>query len=261
MPPQQPDATGTVRRDWIIRFGLGALVALLAALVGPYSTYERFSLVERLVYWGGMIMVLIAPAVLLRAAVWRLLKGSPVTLDLISAVVIAAVIAPPIWAFNLFVMGFDVHRPLVLAEHMAIGLLICLMPVVLRAYMRAAQASSGGARDAAPTPARRDEPAFLRRLDPDKRGEVWRVSANGHHLDVLTSMGESRVRLRFSDALQELEGLDGTMVHRSHWVAHSAIREIVQDGRRHRIVLQCGIDIPVSQTRAEALRAAGVLTD
>lgn len=253
------------RRDWTIRFGIALLTSLIVSLLGPFSTYERFSFLERLVYWGGMTFCLIVPAVAVRAFVLRVMDGSPLVLDAVAAVAISLTIAPPIWAFNLFVMDFDVHRPMALAEHFAIGLLICFIPVVVRAYMRETQADATP--DAVPATAQdpdltgEDASPFLRRLDPDKCGEVWRVSADNHQVAVFTSMGESRVRLRFSDAVQELDGMAGSVVHRSHWVAYSAIREVVQDGRKHKIILHCGTEIPVSQAHADALREAGFLRE
>lgn len=219
-------------------------------------------------YWGGMILILIVPAVWVRAAVLRVVKGSALVLDLIAAVAIAVVIAPPIWAFNAFVMGFDVHKPGALAEHLASGLLICLVPAGLRHYVRQMRDEVGAEAAPGTRPAPEDapdrsveaaeEPVFLRRLDPDRRGAVWRVSADDHQLAVSTSMGESRIRLRFSDAVRELEAFDGTLVHRSHWVAHAAIRAVVPDGRRHRVVLHDGTEVPVSQNRLPLLRAAGI---
>ena len=263
MTSREFTATEQTRRDWTIRLGIALLAAVIVALLGPFSTYERFTVVERLVYWGGLIFVLIWPAVVVRTWVLRLLKGPPLRLDIIAAVAIALLFAPPIWAFNVFVMRFDVHRPTALAEHLVISLLICFVPVALRHYLRVVRTETmaAGEIDQGAAPSTVEDPAFLRRLDPDKRGDIWHVSADDHQLAVYTSAGESRIRMRFSDALHELEELDGIKVHRSHWVAYSAIRSVVQEGRRHKIVLQCGTEIPVSQNRADALRQAGFLAD
>ncbi|WP_461428546.1 LytTR family DNA-binding domain-containing protein [Gymnodinialimonas sp.] len=158
-------------------------------------------------------------------------------------------------------MGFDLATPLFFLEHIAIALLVCLVPVALRAYARMymdeirAEAGSAVIEQPVMTEA---QTAFLRRLDPDKRGYVMRVSADNHQVDVWTDRGGSKLRLRFGDALEELTDFDGTRIHRSHWVAYDSIVAIVPDGRRHTVRLSCGSELPVSQNGLRALQEAGV---
>jgi hypothetical protein len=104
-------------------------------------------------------------------------------------------------------------------------------------------------------------PAFLRRLDPALGHEVVSVSADDHYLLVQTECGEGRVLMRFRDALDELAELEGLQIHRSHWVAEGAVARVIQRGRRHMAVLQCGAELPVSQSYLPDLRRTGVVID
>ena len=256
-----PDVT---REEWGIRLRTAAVASVIMALIGPFTTYEMFTFAERLLYWGGLILGLFVPACLIRKTVFNLIPGPEPRIDFVAAAVISIVIGPSVWAFNLFVMGFDVGDVQGLVEHVGICLLACLVPVALRIYMRAIARVPDRESEkinSEQTVARDDTHVFLRRLDPDKRGVLSRVSAADHQLVVCTENGESRLRMRFSDALKELADLPGSRIHRSHWVAHDAISSVNPDGRRYSVTMICGTVLPVSQKGVVPLRQAGLLVN
>lgn len=107
-------------------------------------------------------------------------------------------------------------------------------------------------------PAAPAAPKFLDRLPPKLRGaELWAVEAEDHYLRLHTSLGQDLILLRFSDALGELEGLEGAQVHRSWWVARAAILEARRADGRAVLKLQGGVQAPVSRTFARHLRGRG----
>jgi DNA-binding LytR/AlgR family response regulator len=65
--------------------------------------------------------------------------------------------------------------------------------------------------------------------------------------------------MRLSDAIAELEGIEGAQVHRSWWVARNAIADIARTDGRATLTLQDGSQVPVSRTYAKLLREAGWL--
>ena len=66
-----------------------------------------------------------------------------------------------------------------------------------------------------------------------------------------------RSMLRLSDAVAELEGLEGAQVHRSWWVARDAVRGVKRGDGRAVLTLEGGIEVPVSRRHARVLRDAG----
>lgn len=112
-------------------------------------------------------------------------------------------------------------------------------------------------RSPAPVPAA-GPPKFLDRLPPRLRGgELWAVEAEDHYLRLHTSLGQDLILLRFSDALGELEGLQGAQVHRSWWVARDAIVDARRTDGRAVLKLKNGVQAPVSRTFARDLRGRG----
>ena len=96
---------------------------------------------------------------------------------------------------------------------------------------------------------------FLQRLPLKLRGgEIWAVEAEDHYLRLHTSKGQDLILMRLSDAIDELQGIEGAQVHRSWWVAREAITEAVRGDGRATLTLKDGADVPVSRTYARLLR-------
>ena len=101
-------------------------------------------------------------------------------------------------------------------------------------------------------------PKFLERLPLKLRGaEVWAVEAEDHYLRLHTSKGQDLILMRLSDAVAELEGIEGAQVHRSWWIARDAITDAQRGDGRATLTLKDGSDVPVSRTYARVLREKG----
>lgn len=99
---------------------------------------------------------------------------------------------------------------------------------------------------------------FLDRLPPRLRGaRLIAVQAEDHYLRLHTDRGSDLILMRLSDALQELEGLEGAQTHRSWWVARDAVRAVDRGDGRAALTLDGGLTAPVSRRHARALREAG----
>lgn len=106
-------------------------------------------------------------------------------------------------------------------------------------------------------------PRFLRRLSDEITPEqVLRLTVDDHYVELYLTNGEShRVLIRFSDAVEEMDGLEGMCVHRSHWVAVQAIRRVERCGGREFVVLGDDSRVPVSRTYRPNLVEAGWIVD
>jgi len=108
------------------------------------------------------------------------------------------------------------------------------------------------------TSASAQPPKFLERLPAKLKGaEVWAVEAEDHYLRLHTSQGQDLILMRLSDAVAELQGIEGAQVHRSWWVARGAIAGAVRGDGRATLTLKDGAEVPVSRTYARRLRQSG----
>jgi DNA-binding LytR/AlgR family response regulator len=99
---------------------------------------------------------------------------------------------------------------------------------------------------------------FIERLPLHLRaGRLIAVQAEDHYLRVHTDLGSDLILMRLSDAVAELDGLEGAQTHRSWWVAKDAVRGVTRGDGRATLVLEGGLTAPVSRSYAATLREAG----
>lgn len=219
----------------------GAAMAL--SLAGPFGTYDALSWPLRSAYWAAVTGVGLGLALVMRHWARRCSRGmARWKCEAVFAAGFAASFTPVLYGATAIVAWeHEVSVPLLHAG--VASLVLPLSLVLLLALFR-------GRRPETPV-----QPRLLERLAPEGRGELLRVSGRDHYVDVVTTAGRAELLMRFSDALRELEGLDGLRVHRSHWVAASAVAAVERGRDRMFLRLACGKQIPVSRTYRAAVDA------
>ncbi|MEM9635245.1 MAG: LytTR family DNA-binding domain-containing protein [Pseudomonadota bacterium] len=92
---------------------------------------------------------------------------------------------------------------------------------------------------------------YLRHLDKPFEEELLRVEAQEHYVRLIGQTESQMVLYRFNDIVSELSEDLGMQVHRSHWVAFSAIDRSEREGGRLWLKLTEGSRVPVSRKHAE----------
>jgi len=96
-------------------------------------------------------------------------------------------------------------------------------------------------------------------LPLDKRGDLLCLQMDDHYLNVVTDKGQHLLLMRFKDAMELLQDFPGLQTHRSWWVAIDAVSSVKKEGRKHVLLLNNEIEVPVSKTYAERVKLAGLL--
>ncbi len=99
---------------------------------------------------------------------------------------------------------------------------------------------------------------LIAQLPIEKRGELICLEMSDHYLKVYTDKGHHLLLMRFKDALDILIDYPGLQTHRSWWVAKSAIISLKKDGRKTFLILANQLEVPVSRTFVEAVKAANI---
>ncbi len=228
---------------------------LLLALTGAFET-GRVSLGLRLAYW---IPVMVGGGLWGHAC--SLMLDRIVALDerpWLSVGLLTAVISGPLSVVVWAVTGPALNGGMIPLEHLPmIAFYVVTITAAISAVnvfvtrARPVQTHASGSVD-------RTGPRFPARLPAHLRGAAIRaVQAEDHYLRIHTDRGSDLILMRLSDALDELEGLEGSQTHRSWWVAREAVRDVARNDGRAVLTLEGGLTAPVSRRYARALRAAG----
>lgn len=224
---------------------LWLFLSLMVTLAGPFGTFDGLSFTLRSSYWATVVGSALSMALILRAALSRLLPvtWSRTVHDGVLLVAFAVIYSPLLHVFS---TAFAVH----LGQH------IRSFPLTVLELTGLVAVTTGGVivarmvfwRDPVPPLEPTAAGLLSARLPAQVQGTVLTVSGRDHYVDVTTTRGNATILMRFSDALRELDESDGSQVHRSHWVADEHVRTLMRDGTRWVVVLRDGTQVPVSRS-------------
>ena len=248
-----------------IYIAVWTLGSCLTAMAGPFGTYASMGFGARLVFWGVVIVSSTLVAQMLRQLSERLVPaGQPWRQDGLMVLLMSLVFTPVVWLTELAVLSPSGRMPppvLTIMSYVAsISLVICVMRRVVRHSLTGAleETAELPTQEAAPD-APGAEPRLMRRLPGSFGGRIIRLNVNDHRVMVVTTEGEYAIRLRFGDAIEEMDPVDGFCTHRSHWVARQAVSGAERERGKIFLRLENGDRVPVSRTYMPDLEEAGLL--
>ena len=251
MPSPAADRRRTFLRGLIVAVAGGAFLAVTGAFGTSGAPFG-----PRLTYW---VLVMVA------GGLWGHLCGMMVGrfLDMderpwLNIAAMTAIITGPlsvlVWAATGLFFAHRLYPLAALPQLIAPVLIVTAAVTTLNVFLGRARPVQTHAAPAAETvrPVR-----FLDRLPMKLRGATIRaVQAEDHYLRIHTDRGSDLILMRLSDAVDELEGLEGAQPHRSWWVAKDAVRGVERGDGRATLTLEGGLSAPVSRRYARMLRDA-----
>lgn len=235
--------------------GLLLAVSVLLALAGPFGTFGRGDFLHRLVYWSVLCVVSLGIAITTKHLITNFLPNLAKIFSEAATIILTTIIFTPFlrWWSSEAYPEFDRYAPDVLQMAGQV-LVICMAISVLSHGMQLLFAGQG-----APQEAVRPSVRLARRLSEGFEGDIFRLSAEGHTVLVYTDQSLFRVRMRLTDAIEEMTGVDGHCTHRSHWVATQAVTGSGRKGGKPHVTLRDGSQVPVSRKYQPDLEGAGLL--
>jgi len=248
-------------RQIAVELFLMLLAGIVLALVGPFGSFE-LPLAQRLVLWPAMIL-----------AGYPIFRGLGAVSRWLSEAVhipygVAAVLALGVGALpmTLIVVLLWFRAPLDEAiRSPALGplyLQVLIVGLIVHAAMyllfrpRGTPQAEPQAAPSSPAPPAPSAPVLPLPLG---FGPVHALKGEDHYIRVIGEGREELILMRMRDAIERLGDADGLRVHRSWWVARTAILSIRREGRSAIIVVKGHHEVPVARDMMPALRGAGWL--
>ncbi len=231
-----------------------ALASLIVAIAGPFNTFGAQHVVWRFFYWGALIAFAIIISIFLRYFLRSALFGKPYWQeDMAVSVCLAILIGPCFVAINRFLIWPDAPRAMGLLSVIGSVIVISFCTFAIRRLLQEQVPIS-------PNGGRRDR--LLMRVSANSGARLLRISSDNHHIRVITKDGaEHRLLMRLRDAIAEVDLEPRLCVHRSHWVAQSAIVGVTSENGREVVELTSGDMIPIGPKYRANLITAGVITE
>lgn len=182
--------------------------------------------------------ILLANLVILMSARIDILYTKPVRLG-VEACLFSLVLALFFEALIVLVLPFTTGSLDRMSSAFVLAFVVYLIVTAIKHYLVIARPYSDATASSS---------AILERLPNALGRNIIHVSSRDHHVEMQTTKGVHKVRMRFSDALKELADLEGIQVHRSHWVARREIKTVEMHDGKTVLVLKNGANVPVSRT-------------
>lgn len=239
---------------WARSAAIGAAAGLFLAVIGAAGTAEA-PLLRRLLYWVPMMTLGVFLGGWVASVATRLLpaRANVVLLWAVVTLGVAVVSGALIFFYTGAYWGFRAgwrEVPTFALVFLAISAAMTALMIAVTRPGAVTHAPAAGVAATGPRLAERF-PAKL------KGAALYAVSAEDHYLRLHTSKGADLILMRLSDAIAELEGVEGAQTHRSWWVAREAVEDARREGERVTLVLKGGAEAPVSRPNVRALREAG----
>ena len=238
-------------RTHLIAIGMAVFLSLIGALGS-----DTFSLPMRLGFWlilmsGGTAIAQVVGLQIDRMtnlSVWQ------------DVLLMMALIVPPItllvWLVSALFTGVK-PNPGTLPHYVLPVAIVSLAMALLHVTVNLRPAQSHAF--SSPQTAAAEPGSGLRARLPFKfkAADIYALSGEDHYLRVHTSAGETLILMRLYDAISLLDGIEGSQVHRSWWVARDAVADVRRNDGRVSLVVKGGVTAPVSRSFHKALKDGG----
>lgn len=249
-------------------------ISLIATVSGPFDTIHTMTTGTRLVFWVSVSFGTTLAAYTARTlTATQVSKDRPVLFETCAIGLMVLFSTPLVMGLSFLLGNPQCGGVIACIDEFAfyvtlISTAVFLVRRVIPGFEELvffARDESGGLQLIAPSPIDPDQPAaparprLYRRLPRGTKGDILHLTANGHFVDVTLTTGSAQLRMRFADAVNEMDGVTGYCSHRSHWVARSAVAGHDRVDGKLVLVLVNGMEVPVSRTYRPGLEDAGLL--
>jgi LytTr DNA-binding domain len=237
-------------------FAVATAVGLTLGAIGPFGSYLNGTLPVRLAYWvvclwAGWLAFGVSLPILTR---WAKARGLSAWLWVPPAVAVLALV-PALLSRLLATSMWPVVAQVRWLEWY--GQCLVISSLITLGILWTSRSSAAVAAEPGPDPQSADP---RDRLPPRLGREVLCLQMEDHYVRIHTSLGSTLVLMSLSQAMAGLKDVEGVQTHRSWWVSRAAIVGVVEDGRKLRLRLTGGLEVPVSRARVGLLREQGWLT-
>jgi LytTr DNA-binding domain len=246
----------------IARAVVAATIAgLFLGLLGPFGSYFNGGPENRIVYWivsmwfgcgfYGAAVVAIVP----------LARRSGIAPWIVTAFLVIVASAPQAIATRALALWFWPELARVPIGPLAwyLEVLVVALPLVFGYAAWLGVLGRSLPSPALPADESDGAPSLFALLPPHLGQDILCMAMEDHYVRVHTPLGSELLLMPMARAVPAVASIEGMRVHRSWWVARSAVTRIDGSARSMRLHLSNGVAVPIARRMVAELRAAGWL--
>jgi hypothetical protein len=250
---------------WTRLFGWTTFAGLLCGLIGPYGSYIG-NPASRMLFWVGLFWagtLILWPSVALALHV-AARKRIPLVLAGTGAALLACIPLAGFAAAACYLF-WPVHASGIRTQEWYAHTVTLALPAAAIAFWFEWYRDQGQTRSRAiRLPGISEEEAAGPQSGPlpDRLLDlILCLQMEDHHVRYHTAAGSSLHFAPMRDVVRQMGIARGLQVHRSWWVARSAVCDATGDSRALELVLTNGLRVPVARSRVAAVRDVGWLSE
>ena len=240
-------------RTWLRVYTTAIAMALFLSFTGAMGSHDA-PILMRIGYWLTTMLSGTVSVQLVSLLSYRFVKLEP----LAEAIVLFLLAVPAVTLMVWLVDGLYLNRPLTPRMLLFTVGPVTVITFAMSALQYLAERTPRQTHIHSNSELKEPAQAFRERL-PFKyqKAQIYAVSAEDHYLRVHTSIGQTLVLMRLYDAIRELDGIEGSQVHRSWWVAKDSVCNIKRSDGKLSLYIKGDVEAPVSHSYAKVLKAEG----
>lgn len=253
----------TVLRDRDVITGL-LVAAAIAIWLRPFEAIGQLPTRLQIIYWGVLLPATLGTYIASLLVLGRYFRSVWTIWSHVITAIASACLTPELRGLlgltgtNLTERVFAGGYTLIISVVVELVLVTYLGPRVTAFRSKGGATETEGQQEPpenVPTPSEEALPKSVILLGQHHRlDDLLLISAEEHYVRILTLHGSSLRRGRLSDIEAQLPDTLGLRVHRSHWVAASALRHLNRSREGWTLTLIDNSEIPVARARREAVK-------
>lgn len=239
---------------WVRDVLISAALSVWLGLVGPFGSYRSTEVGMRVACYLSMCLITTAVYGIGGRLAVRVGERFSVAPWISMAIAFALISVPMSFVVAFFVVLFNPVAASTSRFEWYLQTVAIMLPLGL-AYLGLQAVSTRLAAGGALAPDAKAAPSRLTARLPGKLGsDILALEAEDHYVRVHTVKGSALLLMRISDAISELDGMEGQRVHRSWWVAKAAVVGFAGKDRRLVVKLPNDLEAPVARASIAAAR-------
>lgn len=241
--------------------------AVFLTYSGPFGTYQRGTLLELFVTWVVLLGVSMVAVFIVHELCETLMSNAPPLLCNAVFIALSSLIVGLLVDLMLtyWFAQESTNRPSHARLTLYAFFTMSFLDIVRHAFFPSQPVlrsvpheTEDAAQDTAVPTSLPAHSRLAKRLDIPRESRIIHITAKGHFVEVQTCSDTYRTRMRFLDAVDELDGSLGLTVHRSHWVHRDAIEGWTTEAKKPYVLLKNGNEVPISKTNLSKVEQAGL---